>query len=197
MNPPFRDRVRLHATTLLIGALTIAAAPATAAVIAPAEDHRPGVSRRRAERMVARTTVLTPDRRAEAAREHARLVAALPPQTPRVPEPDVTAAAADEPEPAAEPESGETATTASAPTDGVWQRLAACESDGRWHYDGPSGFDGGLQFHPGTWSAYAPADYPAYAHQATPAQQIAVAREVRAAQGWGAWPRCARELGLH
>ena len=40
--------------------------------------------------------------------------------------------------------------------DGVWVALANCESGGRWHYNGSSGFDGGLQFHPSTWAAYAP-----------------------------------------
>lgn len=78
----------------------------------------------------------------------------------------------------------------------VWDRLAECESNQRWSYNGGSGFDGGLQFHPNTWSAYKPAGYPAYAYQATRAQQIAVAEKVLASQGWGAWPACSRKLGL-
>jgi hypothetical protein len=77
----------------------------------------------------------------------------------------------------------------------VWDRLADCESGGDWSYNGSSGFDGGVQFHPGTWSAYRH-DEPAYAYQATREQQIAVAERVLAAQGWSAWPACARELGL-
>lgn len=93
---------------------------------------------------------------------------------------------------------GATAPSAAAPADrtALWHRLAACESGGRWDYDGPSGYDGGLQFHPSTWRAHAPAGYPAYAHQATAAQQIAVAERVLDDQGWRAWPRCARHLGL-
>ena len=78
----------------------------------------------------------------------------------------------------------------------VWQRLAECESHGTWDYNGPSGFDGGLQFHPGTWDAYRPDDYPGYAYLATPQQQVVVARRVRAAEGWGAWPACSAALGL-
>ncbi|MDX1658758.1 MAG: transglycosylase family protein [Nitriliruptorales bacterium] len=82
------------------------------------------------------------------------------------------------------------------PSGSVWDRLAQCESNGDWDYNGSSGFDGGLQFHPDTWTAYKPADYPAYAYQATRAQQILVAERVLAAQGWGAWPACSAKLGL-
>lgn len=81
-------------------------------------------------------------------------------------------------------------------TEGAWDALAQCESGGRWSYNGGSGFDGGLQFHPGTWSAYAPDGYPTYAWQATREQQIAVAKRVLASQGWGAWPACSSKLGL-
>lgn len=78
----------------------------------------------------------------------------------------------------------------------LWDRVAECESNQRWSYNGSSGFDGGLQFHPGTWSAYKPADYPAYAYQATREQQILVAEDVLASQGWRAWPACSKKLGL-
>jgi Transglycosylase-like domain len=79
---------------------------------------------------------------------------------------------------------------------GVWDRLASCESGQTWNYNGPSGFDGGLQFHPGTWSAYKLPGYPRYAWQATREMQIRVAERVLAAQGWGAWPACSAKLGL-
>jgi resuscitation-promoting factor RpfA len=74
-----------------------------------------------------------------------------------------------------------------------WDALAKCESGGNWQID--AFHDGGLQFHPNTWRAYA-RGITAYAWQATREQQIAVARRVLAAQGWGAWPTCARRLGL-
>lgn len=80
--------------------------------------------------------------------------------------------------------------------DSVWYDLARCESGGRWDYDGASGYDGGLQFHPDTWRRNAPPGYPEYAHQATPAQQIEVGRRVQARAGWDAWPSCAARLGL-
>lgn len=77
-----------------------------------------------------------------------------------------------------------------------WIRVGSCESGLRWHYDGPSGFDGALQFHPGTWSAYRLPSYPRLAWQASPFQQLVVAEIVLAAQGWRAWPACSRKVGL-
>lgn len=79
----------------------------------------------------------------------------------------------------------------------VWYKLAQCESGGRWDYDGPSGYDGGLQFHPDTWTRWKLSGYPTYAWQASAAQQIEVGKRVQRAQGWGAWPKCARKLGLY
>lgn len=78
----------------------------------------------------------------------------------------------------------------------VWYDLAQCESGGRWDYNGSSGYDGGLQFHPDTWRRNKPAGYPAYAYQASPQQQIEVGKAVQRRAGWGAWPSCARKLGL-
>jgi hypothetical protein len=62
----------------------------------------------------------------------------------------------------------------------------------------PSGlaYYGGLQFHPDTWNRNRPADFPAFASDATREQQIQVAERVQQRQGWGAWPACARRLGL-
>lgn len=93
----------------------------------------------------------------------------------------------------------------------VWDRLADCESgdwvDGwpqpgtaRWDYGlsfshGDS-FEGGLNFHPGTWDAFKDAGMADHAGNATRAQQIMVAERVLAAQGWGAWPVCSGMLGL-
>ncbi|MDX1658493.1 MAG: ubiquitin-like domain-containing protein [Nitriliruptorales bacterium] len=79
----------------------------------------------------------------------------------------------------------------------VWYKLAKCESNLQWHYNGPSGYDGGLQFHPDTWRNFRPDGYPDYAYEATPEQQIEVGKRVQRAYGWGAWPHCARELGLY
>lgn len=78
----------------------------------------------------------------------------------------------------------------------MWYELAQCESGGNWAYDGASGYDGGLQFHPDTWRRNKPAGYPEYAWQATPDQQIEVGRIIQSRRGWGAWPSCAARLGL-
>lgn len=82
------------------------------------------------------------------------------------------------------------------PVRDVWSALADCESDGRWAYNGPSGFDGGLQFHPATWAEFAPDGFPPFAWQASRGEQIAVAERVLAVQGWSAWPACSRKVGL-
>lgn len=89
-----------------------------------------------------------------------------------------------------------------------WDALADCESgewdryaepipgSARWDHSGHRTFEGGLQFHPGTWSAFKPSGYPAHAWQATREQQIVVGERVQEAQGWGAWPVCSRKIGL-
>lgn len=78
----------------------------------------------------------------------------------------------------------------------VWYDLARCESGGRWDYNGSSGYDGGLQFHPDTWSRWKPAGAPQYAWQASPAVQIQAGKRLQASRGWSPWPGCASRLGL-
>lgn len=99
-----------------------------------------------------------------------------------------------------------------------WATLAECESgnwiDGgasfatgsaRWNWGAPgmtippwgsSRFHGGLQFHPGTWSAYRSNHHPTYAYDASPSQQVEVAERVLADQTWRAWPVCSQKIGL-
>ncbi len=78
---------------------------------------------------------------------------------------------------------------------GVWDRLAQCESGGRWSLN-VGLYDGGLQFHPATWRGFGGERYAQYAWQATREEQIDIAERVKARQGWGAWPACSRKLGL-
>lgn len=90
--------------------------------------------------------------------------------------------------------------TGSSADDTIWDALARCESGNRWdvvrRVNANLSYYGGLQFHPGTWTRNRPADFPAFANEATREQQIVVAERVLARQGWGAWPACARRLGL-
>ncbi len=89
-----------------------------------------------------------------------------------------------------------TAPTASAaPNDGVWDRIAQCESGGNWQINTGNGYYGGLQFSAGTWRAHGGGAYAPTADEASKAQQIAVATKVQRAQGWGAWPNCSAKAG--
>ena len=71
-----------------------------------------------------------------------------------------------------------------------WSAIAACESGGDWSADTGNGFYGGLQFTEQTWLAYGGGQYAPSANLASEAQQIAVAEQVLAGQGIGAWPVC-------
>jgi uncharacterized protein YabE (DUF348 family) len=79
----------------------------------------------------------------------------------------------------------------------VWDRLAYCEATGNWAINSGNGYYGGLQFNKSTWDANGGDAYAAYPHQASREQQIAIATKVRDNRGgYGAWPACARKLGL-
>ncbi len=79
----------------------------------------------------------------------------------------------------------------SASADSVdWDAIAQCESGGDWSINTGNGYQGGLQFNQQTWSANGGDQYAASADQATREQQIAVAENVLATQGIGAWPVC-------
>ncbi|WP_330456946.1 transglycosylase family protein [Streptomyces sp. NBC_00820] len=78
---------------------------------------------------------------------------------------------------------------------GVWDRIARCESGGNWHINTGNGYYGGLQFSAGTWRAYGGTAYAPTADQASRSAQIAVATQVQHAQGWGAWPVCSARAG--
>jgi resuscitation-promoting factor RpfA len=81
-------------------------------------------------------------------------------------------------------------------SDATWNELAQCESSGDWHINTGNGYYGGLQFSDQTWDAFGGEQYAASADDATRSQQIDIAEEVLATQGWGAWPACSAELGL-
>lgn len=77
----------------------------------------------------------------------------------------------------------------------VWQRVAACESSGNWA-DTAGMYFGGLQFSASTWASFDTTHYAATADQATPAEQLVVARRVLHRQGVMAWPECGPKAGL-
>src|SRR6476661_3850178 len=74
----------------------------------------------------------------------------------------------------------------------VWDKVAQCESGGNWNTNTGNGYYGGLQFSASTWRAYGGSGS---ASGASREQQIALAEQVLAAQGWGAWPVCSRKAG--
>ena len=74
----------------------------------------------------------------------------------------------------------------------TWDRLAQCESGGRWHLETGNGFHGGLQFTTATWIAYGGGRYAHDANHTSKQNQIRVAH----GQGWAAWPVCSRRIGL-
>ena len=78
----------------------------------------------------------------------------------------------------------------------MWDRVAACESGGRWHINTGNGYYGGLQFSSSTWKGYGGKKYASQAHKASKAEQIKIAKKVLKGQGPGAWPTCSRKAGL-
>ena len=89
-----------------------------------------------------------------------------------------------------------TVSQAEASTRTVWDRVAKCESGGRWKINTHNGYYGGLQFSARTWSGFGGKKYASRANKASKAEQIAIARRVLAGQGRGAWGSCARKAGL-
>lgn len=81
---------------------------------------------------------------------------------------------------------------ANAADDATWDALAQCESGGNWAIDSGNGYRGGLQFSQSTWEANGGSGNPAAASRE---EQIRVAENVLATQGWGAWPSCSAQIG--
>jgi len=124
---------------------------------------------------------------ARQAAEQAAQAAAAPSSAPSPAGPPSSA-----PEPATPPASAPAPPPAASGND--WDAVAACESGGNWSINTGNGYYGGLQFSQSTWTAYGGAGYAARADLAPKAAQIAVAEEVLAAQGKGAWPTCGKGL---
>jgi resuscitation-promoting factor RpfA len=78
----------------------------------------------------------------------------------------------------------------------TWNRLAMCESSGRWHINTGNGYYGGLQISPSTWRAFGGHRYASLPHRASKREQIHVAERIQNHQGWRAWPSCSSRIGL-
>ncbi len=83
-------------------------------------------------------------------------------------------------------------TAANAADDATRDALAQCESGGNWAINTGNGYYGGLQFSMSTWQANGGVGNPA---DASREEQIRVAENVLATQGWGAWPSCSAQIG--
>ena len=83
-------------------------------------------------------------------------------------------------------------TAANAADDATWDALAQCESGGNWAINTGNGYYGGLQFSLPTWEANGGVGNPA---DASREEQIRIAENVLATQGWGAWPSCSAQIG--
>ena len=82
---------------------------------------------------------------------------------------------------------------AQASEQGVWDKVAECESGGDWHINTGNGYYGGLQFSEQTWKAFGGEGMP---HEASKAEQIDLAQKTHEEQGPGAWPTCGEKAGL-
>ncbi len=79
---------------------------------------------------------------------------------------------------------------------GPWDRIAQCESGGRWHINTGNGYFGGLQISRGTWAGYGGRRYAALPSGASKAAQIRIGERIRHGQGWAAWPVCSVRAGV-
>jgi len=73
----------------------------------------------------------------------------------------------------------------------MWNRIARCESGGRWHINTHNGYYGGLQFNLRTWRGVGGRDFASYPHKASKSEQITVANRLFAKRGTRPWGGCA------
>ncbi len=93
----------------------------------------------------------------------------------------------------APPPTTEAPATQSVSNGSVWDQLAECEATGDWSANTGNGYYGGLQFSESSWRAAGGTGLP---HEASRETQIAMGENLKAMQGWGAWPACSAKLGL-
>lgn len=69
----------------------------------------------------------------------------------------------------------------------LWNKIARCESGGRWNINTGNGYYGGLQFSLATWRANGGRDFAAKPNQASKPEQITVANRLYAKRGTRPW----------
>ncbi len=69
----------------------------------------------------------------------------------------------------------------------MWDRIAKCESGGRWNINTGNGYYGGLQFNYATWLSVGGADFASRADLASREEQITVANRLYAQRGLQPW----------
>jgi hypothetical protein len=67
-------------------------------------------------------------------------------------------------------------------------RIAGCESGGRWFINTGNGFYGGLQFTLGTWQSVGGSGYPH--HNSKLEQKYRAVKVYKRRGNWGDWPVC-------
>jgi hypothetical protein len=68
-----------------------------------------------------------------------------------------------------------------------WNKIARCESGGRWHINTHNGYYGGLQVNLSTWRAAGGKRFAKYPHHASKREQIHVANRLYAKRGFSPW----------
>jgi uncharacterized protein YabE (DUF348 family) len=111
------------------------------------------------------------------------------------PKPKVVEVGTKEPAHHTDSDSGSDSGSGSAANEGIWDKIAGCESGHDWHINTGNGYYGGLQFDHSTWIANGGGAYAPNANQATKAQQIKIANKVKSSRGLSPW-QCAREMGM-
>jgi hypothetical protein len=75
----------------------------------------------------------------------------------------------------------------------TFERIAACESGGRWDIQNGNGYEGGLQWVHSTWLSVGGAGSAA---RASKLEQIYRGVLLMRRAGWGQWPVCRRAAGV-
>ena len=68
-----------------------------------------------------------------------------------------------------------------------WNKIARCESGGRWNINTHNGYYGGLQFNLSTWKSAGGRKFAKYPHRASKREQIHVANTLYAKRGFRPW----------